>query len=60
MRETKCLVNVLFTCTGTRMDLERGQISKEPRAKDYHKINVEQFLGEVQRITKQDQSQPND
>lgn len=33
---------------------------QEPRAKDYHKINVEQFLGEVQRITKQDQSQPND
>ncbi|CAH3131741.1 unnamed protein product [Pocillopora meandrina] len=48
------------TQQGTRMDLERGQISKEPRAKDYHKINVEQFLGEVQRITKQDQSQPND
>ena len=43
MRETKCLVNVLFTCTG--MDLERGQISKNPGPKTTTKLMLNSFWG---------------
>ena len=51
---SECFVYLYRYAFGKRPNIQ------EPRAKDYHKINVEQFLGEVQRITKQDQSQPND
>ena len=43
MRETKCLVNVLFTCTG--MDLERDQISKNPGPKTTTKLMLNSFWG---------------